>query len=164
MGNWALRGAVQAMRTFVGNNIPPLFDEVILAGADEDDDTLQHGHKVGPLLRGCRRMTVYYNHQDLALKASDYAMGNPDRLGRSGPCLTPECPQKVSVVNVSAHIIRDAKGQNAWTCDPTGHQYFRNNARVRQDIVQVLGGKLDDDFLSAKERRRNDGGTYWRLE
>src|SRR3546814_5030215 len=80
MGNWALRGAVQAMRTFVGNNIPPLFDEVILAAADEDDDTLQMGHKVGPLLRGCRRVTVYYNHQDLALKASDYAMGNPDRL------------------------------------------------------------------------------------
>src|SRR3546814_10842584 len=71
MGNWALRGAVQAMRTFVGNNIPPLFDEVILAAADEDDDTLQMGHKVGPLLRGCRRVTVYYNHQDLALKASD---------------------------------------------------------------------------------------------
>src|SRR3546814_5903613 len=59
MGNWALRGAVQAMRTFVGNNIPPLFDEVILAAADEDDDTLQMGHKVGPLLRGCRRVTVY---------------------------------------------------------------------------------------------------------
>src|SRR3546814_1767851 len=83
MGNWALRGAVQAMRTFVGNNIPPLFDEVILAGADEDDDTLQCGYKIGPLLRGCRRVTVYYNHQDLSLKASDYAMGNPDRLGRS---------------------------------------------------------------------------------
>ena len=164
MGNWALRGAVQAMRTFVGNNIPPLFDEVILAAADEDDDTLQLGHKVAPLLRGCRRMTVYYNHQDLALKASDYAMGNPDRLGRSGPCLTPECPQKVSVVNVATHIIRDARGPNAWTCDPTGHQYFRNNARVRQDIVQVLGGKLDDDFLADKERRRNDGGSYWRLE
>jgi esterase/lipase superfamily enzyme len=41
MGNWALRGAVQGMRTFVGNNIPPLFDEVILAAADEDDDTLE---------------------------------------------------------------------------------------------------------------------------
>src|SRR3546814_9799784 len=152
MGNWALRGAVQAMRTFVGNNIPPLFDEVILAGADEDDDTLQCGYKIGPLLRGCRRVTVYYNHQDLSLKASDYAMGNPDRLGRSGPCLTPQCPDKVSVVNVSTKIIWEMKGPNAWTCDPTGHQYFRNNARVRQDTCAVLGGKLDDDFLRDKER------------
>src|SRR3546814_15278175 len=79
-------------RSFVGNNIPPLFDEVILAGADEDDDTLQCGYKIGPLLRGCRRVTVYYNHQDLSLKASDYAMGNPDRPGRSGPSLAPQCP------------------------------------------------------------------------
>src|SRR3546814_19520348 len=89
-----------------------------------DLDTLQMGHKVGPLLRGCRRVTVYYNHQDLALKASDYAMGNPDRLGRSGPCVTPECPNKVSVVNVAAKIIWEAKGPNAWTCDPPGHQYL----------------------------------------
>lgn len=164
MGNWALRGAVQAMRTFVGNNIPPLFDEVVLAAADEDDDTLQAGHKVAPLLRGCRRLTVYYNHQDLALKASDYAMGNPDRLGRSGPSAEAELSGKVAVVNVAPKVIWEAKGANAWTADPTGHQYFRNNARVRQDIVQVLQGRLDEDFVAAKERRRNDFGTYLRLQ
>src|SRR3546814_13950311 len=56
------------------------------------------------------------------------------------------------------------KGPNAWTCDPTGHQCFRNNARVRQDACEVLGGKLDDDFLRDKERRRNDSGTFWRIE
>jgi len=164
MGNWALRGAVQAMRTFVGNNIPPLFDEVILVAADEDDDTLHSNYTIAPLLRGCRRVTVYYNHQDSALKASDIAMGNPDRLGRSGPCLTPQCPSKVSVVNVSPKVVWEAKGAGAWTADPTGHQYFRNNARVRQDILQVLDGKLDEDFVTAKERRRNDVGDYWRLE
>lgn len=164
MGNWALRGAVQAMRTFVGNNIPPLFDEVILAAADEDDDTLQATHKIAPLLRGSRRLTVYYNHQDLALKASDYAMGNPDRLGRSGPRGEAGLPGKVSVVNVAPKVIWGAKGANAWTADPTGHQYFRNNARVRQDIVQVLQGKLDEDLVAEKQRRKNDLGDYWRLE
>jgi esterase/lipase superfamily enzyme len=167
MGNWALRGAVQAMRTFVGNNIPPLFDEVILAAADEDDDTLHLSHKVAPLLRGCRRLTVYYNHQDLALKASDCAMGNPDRLGRSGPG-GPGGPEplskKVSVVNVSPRIVWEAKGASAWTADPTGHQYFRNNTRVRKDLLQVLGGKLDEEFAADKERRKNDFGDYWRLE
>ncbi len=164
MGNWALRGAVQAMRTFVGNNIPPLFDEVILAAADEDDDTLQATHKVAPLLRGCRRLTVYYNHQDLALKASDYAMGNPDRLGRSGPRGEPGLSDKVSVINVAPKVTWEARGASAWAADPTGHQYFRNNARVRQDIVQVLQGKLDEDFIRAKERRKNDFGDYLRLE
>ncbi|MEQ8356663.1 MAG: alpha/beta hydrolase [Kiloniellaceae bacterium] len=163
MGNWALRGAVQAMRTYVGNNIPPLFDEVVLIAADEDDDTLQTGHKIAPILRGCRRTTVYYNHQDLALKASDYAMGNPDRLGRSGPDADAELPNKVAVVNVSPSIIRAAKGANAWQADPSGHQYYRNNPRVRQDLVQVLHGKLDEDFLEEGQRRGNDFGGYWRL-
>ncbi len=164
MGNWALRGAVQAMRTYVGNNIPPLFDEVILIAADEDDDTLHAGHKIAPILRGCRRTTVYYNHQDLALKASDYAMGNPDRLGRSGPRGTGELSAKVAVVNVSPKIIWDAKGANAWQRDVSGHQYYRNNPRVRQDMVQVLQGKLDEDFATEKQRRKNDFGDYWRLE
>jgi esterase/lipase superfamily enzyme len=163
MGNWALRGAVQAMRTYVGNNIPPLFDEVILIAADEDDDTLQANHKIAPILRGSRRVTVYYNHQDLALKASDYAMGNPDRLGRSGPEPSEELSRKIAVINVSPKIVYDAKGANAWQADPSGHQYYRNNPRVRQDMVQVLQGKLDEDFLEDGERRENDFGDYWRL-
>lgn len=164
MGNWALRGAVQAMRTFVGNNIPPLLDEVILIAADEDDDTLQANHKIAPILRGCRRLTVYYNHQDLALKASDYAMGNPDRLGRSGPEPEKDLSRKVSVVNVSPSIVRAAKGATAWQADPSGHQYYRNNPRVRQDMVQVLQGRLDEDFLEAGERRENDFGGHWRVD
>ncbi len=163
MGNWAIRGAVQAMRTFVGDNIPPLLDEVILTAADEDDDTVQARHKIAPLLRGCRRLTVYYNHQDLALKASDYAMGNPDRLGRSGPRRKADLSDKVAVVNVAPKIIWESKGANAWAADPTGHQYFRNNARVRQDMVEVLNGKLDEEFLEKRERRVNDIGSYWRL-
>ena len=164
MGNWALRGAVQAMRTYVGNNIPPLFDEVILIAADEDDDTLQANHKIAPILRGCRRTTVYYNHQDLALKGSDYAMGNPDRLGRSGPEEDAALSKKVSVVNVSPKIIYEAKGASAWQRDPSGHQYYRNNPRVRQDMVQVLQGKLDEDFLDEGQRRENDFNDYWRLD
>ena len=164
MGNWALRGAVQGMRTYVGNNIPPLFDEVILIAADEDDDTLQENHKAAPILRGCRRATVYYNHMDLALKASDYAMGNPDRLGRSGPKPSGSLPSKVSVVNVSPKIIRDTEeGAEPWQLDLSGHQYYRNNPRVRQDMIQVLHGKLDEDFAAEGERRQNDFGTYWRL-
>ena len=155
MGNWALRGAVQAMRTYVGYNIPPLFDEVLLMAADEDDDTLALSHKMAPLLRGSRRVTVYYNHQDLALKASDVAMGNPDRLGRSGPKDVHQ-GAKVVPVNVSPAVEWDTSG---WTRDETGHQYYRSNKAVRDDVVQVLAGKLDSDV---KGRKWKDG-KFWRL-
>jgi len=156
MGNWALRGAVQAMRTFVGDNIPPLFEEVLLVAADEDDDTLTDPKKMAQIARGCRRVTVYYNQQDLALKSSDVAMGNPDRLGRSGPQNRPGLQAKIVPVNVSPAIIREATGPQSWTQDETGHQYYRNNAVVRADLVQVLQGKLDIDGRIKRE-------DYYRL-
>jgi hypothetical protein len=31
-------------------------------------------------------------------------------------------------------------------------------------MVQVLSGRLDEDFVNAKERRRNDFGDFWRLD
>lgn len=145
MGNWTLRGAVQSMRTFVGDNIPPLFNEVMLMAADEDADTLADGKKLAPILRGCHRLTVYFNQQDLALKASDVAMGNPDRLGRSGPKGIDGLPGKIVPVNVSPVIIRDAPAA-PWTEDKTGHQYYRNNDVVRNDVLQVLNGLLDSDI------------------
>ena len=158
MGNWALSGAIQSMRTFVGSNIPPLFDEVLLMAADEDADTLADAKKMGPLLRGCRRVTVYYNQQDLALKASDVAMGNPDRLGRSGPAGTPERPEKVCAVNVSPTIQWEGKEDEPWTGDETGHQYYRNNEIVLKDAAQVLDGLLDPDIAGRTKR-----DAYYRL-
>ncbi|MBL29371.1 MAG: hypothetical protein CMM50_17710 [Rhodospirillaceae bacterium] len=158
MGNWALRGAVQYMKTFVGENIPPLFDEVILIAADEDDDTLGQGYKLAPLLRGSRRVTVYYNHQDWALKASDWAMGNPDRLGRSGPKGAAGVPVKVEPVNVSRKILWDAPAGEKWQEDDTGHQYYRNNPRVRLDLLDVLDGV--DARLIAGRQPAEDGGGF----
>lgn len=148
MGNWALRGAVQSMRPFVGEKIPPLFEEVLLIAADEDEDALGHDHKLAPILGACRRVTVYHNVQDAALKASDWAMGNADRLGRSGP-LDPGSlpPNKVARVNVAPAILWDVKAKkDAWQEDDSGHQYYRNNPKVRTDILQVLGGTLDEDI------------------
>lgn len=158
MGNWVLRGGIGHMRTFVGDNIPPLFDEVILTAADEDDDTLTAPKKLAPLLRGCRRVTVYYNQQDLALKASDVAMGNPDRLGLSGPLRPDTLPAKIAAINVSPAILRNLTGDRAWEDDPTGHQYFRNNAVVRADMLHVMTGALDEDIPN---RSRRPG--WWRL-
>ncbi len=159
MGNWALRGAVQAMKTFVGNNIPPIFNEVILTAADEDHDTLSKSHKIAPLLGGCRRITVYHNAQDAALKASDTAMGNPDRLGRSGPDRSFDMPAKVTAVNAAPAIMWERNGAPAWQEDDTGHQYYRNNPVVRRDMQAVLASTADEDI-----KNRSAIETGYRLE
>lgn len=159
MGAWALQGAVQFMRTFVGDNIPPIFDEVILTAADEDDDTLVEPRKLAPILRGCRRLTVYFNHQDWALKASDWAMGNPDRLGRSGPRDRPALPAKVDCVNVSPAILWQPPAGAAWQGDESGHQYYRNNPTVRADMLEVLDGM---DRFAARQPAGDGGGFVLR--
>src|SRR5690606_24077684 len=143
MGNWALRGAVQSMRTFVGNNIPPLFGEVLLMAADEDNDTLNEGHKIAPLLRGCKRVSVYCNRLDQALKASDTAMGNPDRLGGTGPKDLPPLRPKVTEISVASAIDENV--------DPTGHQYYRSNQVVRRDMLAVLSGQADGEIVGRLE-------------
>ncbi len=159
MGNWVLRGGVQYARTFVGDNTPPLLDEVCLMAADEDHDTLSKGYKLQPILRGCSRLTVYYHGRDLALKASDYAMGNPDRLGLSGADEAESLPKKVSLVNVGPAIYWDPPSrQRDWQEDDSGHQYYRNNDIVRDDVVQLLAGAADDE-IPGRERREGE----WRI-
>ena len=162
MGNWALRGAIQSMRTFVGDNIPPLFDQVILIAADEDDDTLSQPKKLQPILRGAGRVSVYYNNGDIALKGSDWAMGNPDRLGRSGPERADDPSAKIVPVNTAPVIITDDEVSDDetghfetyedWERDLTGHQYYRNNRHVRDDILQVLRGVPNDQIVGRSPR------------
>jgi len=159
MGAWALRGAIQGMRTFVGDNIPPVFNEVMITAGDEDHDALALNYKLMPILRGCQRLTVYYNVQDLALKASDVAMGNPDRLGRAGPDGRASLPEKVVPVNVSAAIHwKPDLGLQDWEVDDTGHQYYRNNKVVRDDLIQILKGVSTGDIQGRIKR-----DDYWRV-
>lgn len=158
MGNHCLRAGIQSMLDEVGEAVPSLFDQVVLTAADDDDTTLSDPRGLAPLAKACRRITVYYNNQDLALKASD-AIGNPDRLGQAGPEGARSLPRKIVPVNVSPVIKRPQQGAPAhWTDDPTGHQYYRNNDVVRDDVLKVLAGDLDEDIPN---RTRRD--TYWRL-
>lgn len=132
MGNYATRHAVQAVAASAGNNIRRLFDQVLLMAADEDDDALEQEFKLVPLTRMCKRVSVYINPDDVALVISDTTKGNCDRLGAGGPRNSWAVPDKVSVVNVEkALVFRD---------DGTGHQYYRLNAKVRDDVLRVLAG------------------------
>lgn len=132
MGNYALRWALQSVRKSAGKRLRRLLDQVVLFAADEDDDAFEHAHKLYDLPDLCRRVTIYHNDADAALVVSDLTKGNPDRLGAGGPRNSRALPNKVSVVNCEP-VMRLRQ-------DPTGHQYYRVNETVRQDVIAVLKG------------------------
>ena len=137
MGNYALRWAVQAIKS-QGTSLRRLVDEALLFAADEDDDAFELDYKLQPLVDLARRVTVYCNADDKALVVSDVTKNNPDRLGASGPRNSRALPDKVSVVRVEP-VLKFAD-------DATGHQYYRCNLRVRDDALAVFKGSASTDI------------------
>lgn len=136
MGNWALRWATQSLDSFNGGNIPQLFNQIALMAADEDEDTFSHHEKLQPILGVCNRISVYCNMYDLALTASDWIMGNPDRLGAWGPANPKSLPDKLTTISTAAVVDPVADGEQ--------HQYYRMSREVRRHLLQVLKGVGDD--------------------
>lgn len=142
MGSYALRWALQGIKSSTGNNLRRLLEQIILFAADEDDDAFELDYKFQSLPDMARRVTVYHNPGDKTLVVSDLTKGNPDRLGASGPRNSRALPDKVSVVNCESVIhFKD---------DPTGHQYYRLDETVKQDVIAVLNGKEPQDIKTRK--------------
>jgi len=142
MGSYALRHALQSIKSSAGNYIRRLLDQIILFAADEDDDSFELDYKFQPLPEMARRVSVYHNAGDKALLVSDVTKSNPDRLGASGPRNTRLLPDKVSVINC-APVLN-------WTKDPTGHNYYLINATVKKDVIAVLAG-MDPNDIATRE-------------
>ncbi len=143
MGNHALQAAVE--RFFADGPPPSLFDEVILAAADEVATTLERPDHAGLFrLRDlARRISVYYSHRDVAMAASLVANGNV-RLGFDA------MPHKADGVLfpltqfrwVDCTAVFDLIGQDLLPLDAS-HQYYRRSKTVRADIALVMA----DDSL-----------------
>ena len=130
MGAYALRHAVQGMRREVGDDLPRLFDEILLIAADEDADAFEHDHKLALLPRLGRRVTVYHNREDIPLAISDLTKGNPDRLGGDGPAHPHLLPAKVTVVDCT-DVVEGFQE----------HRYHNNNEIVKAEIRSILNPK-----------------------
>jgi esterase/lipase superfamily enzyme len=142
MGNYALRWALQGIKSTAGSNLRRLLEQVLLFAADEDDDAFEFDYKLQPLSDMARRVTVYHNADDTALITSDVTKGNPDRLGAGGPRNSRALPDKVSVVNCEPVINRRE--------DSLGHNYDRLNNTVRQDVLAVLKGSEPQNIKTRK--------------
>jgi len=139
MGNYMLGGAVEML--FRGGAAPatPLFDEVVLAAADEVSTTFTapNGGRLANLWRLGREITVYYNNDDIMMALSHLA--NQDyRLGYDGP------PNAADTGFFSTNVYEfvNCTGVNDYISGEVdrSHQYYRQSPTVRKDILATLGG------------------------
>lgn len=135
MGNYALRHAVQGLRSLQGDDaLKPIFDNACLMAADEDDDALEpeRPEKLGLLTRIARRIHVYHSSDDHALTISDRTKLNPDRLGYAGPRSFSGLSTRITAIDC-ALVDR--------TLFPhLNHQYYRLRPEAIRDVSAVLSG------------------------
>jgi esterase/lipase superfamily enzyme len=132
MGCYALRQGLQAALAKDPRSLTRLFDQILLAAPDEDDDAFERDDKLKPLPGLGRQVTVYHNPHDRALLVSDTTKTNPDRLGSDGPRLIDMLPKKVVVVD--CQVV--AKGADSLV----EHTYYIHSRAVSRDIAAVMGG------------------------
>jgi esterase/lipase superfamily enzyme len=139
MGNYALQGAVQWWFDNRGSD-DLMFDETILAAADEVDDTFErkNGGRLSKLPKLAKRITVYYSRKDVAMYVSTTLNLNA-RLGFDGP----DDMRNQTVYPTSKFRIVDCTEVRDFNLiDPPDatHQYYRRSNIVRADIAVVMGG------------------------
>lgn len=132
MGNQVLQAMAGALeeRFPGGQDLKPLFHEIILTGADVDEDAFENSSfKSLPLLG--KRINVYYGNDDVVLKSSEGIHGK-SRLGQRGP--SGNFPQGVYFANTTLinDTIKTMLGQE--------HMHFMYNQKVISDISGVLKG------------------------
>ena len=154
MGNWALRHAVQALALLdSGSRLEPLFDNVLLMAADEDDDAFERNDKLKPLLKLARRIHVYHSSDDLSLVISDRLKFNPDRLGYDGPRDISKIDKRI--ISVDCENVDDTEVAHV------NHQYYRRRPEVISDVRHVLAGMRPG---SIPGRIEIQSGRHYRIQ
>lgn len=154
MGVYALRHAVQQIKTIMGQaRLPRIIDNAFLMAADEDADTLELNHKLGPMLELARRVHVYHAVNDRALIVSDKTKFNPDRLGEHGPKMFSTLINRVHAIDCSQ--VSDTKLTHG------RHQYYRLIPEVIADVRAVLAEEQPDQI---KGREEIEPGRRYRIK
>lgn len=137
MGNYVLRHGLQALCAKDRNRVVRVFNEIILAAPDEDEDAFEHDEKLKFLPSLGHRVTVYHNARDRALLVSDKTKANPDRLGSGGPRMLDMLPRKVAIVDCSR--VAPTGGDKL-----SEHSYYINCPLVTSDLLATLQGELPE--------------------
>ena len=142
MGAYVLRQGLQALIAKDADGLVRIFDQILLAAPDEDDDAFEQDSKLKPLPKLGRQVTVYFNPWDRALVISDKTKGNPDRLGSDGPRLIDMLPKKVVLVDCR-NVAGDADAL-------VQHSYYARSRAMAFDIGSVLAG-MDAESIGNRD-------------
>jgi len=137
MGNYALQGAIQWWFANRGS-AEIIFDEVILAAADEIFDTFKrpNGGRMSDLPQLANRISIYHSRKDVAMYLSS-TVNLSVRLGFDGP----DGKKDQSLYPAGKFRIIDTTEVEDY--DPVNpidatHQYYRRSKIVRADIAKLL--------------------------
>lgn len=138
MGNWALQAAVESWFAH-GNGDALLFDEALLAAADEIYNTfdfLPFG-RLSALNRLARRISIYASQADDVLKISMALNLGAQRLGQDGPYDASDTTR----FPPATYREVDCTGFRDYDIDlASSHQYYRRSPGVRTDIANTMAG------------------------
>jgi esterase/lipase superfamily enzyme len=140
MGNWALQAAVESWFAH-GNGDAFLFDEIVLAAADEIYNSFDYlpAGRLSALQRLGTRISLYVSERDDVLKISMAINLGAKRLGQDGAHdrnnTTRFPPAKYRTV--------DCGGFNDYQVDlASSHQYYRRSPAVRTDIANAMARRV----------------------
>ena len=115
----------------ITGDLPKLFGQIFMAGADEDPDAFQDELKLRRLPEVASRVTCYYNPNDLFTGISRFSKHPPKRIGNSGPARLVDLAH-LDIVDC-ARVIDPAT-------DGFGQFYARTNDIVARDMVLSMCG------------------------
>ncbi|MBL8763713.1 MAG: alpha/beta hydrolase [Phycisphaerae bacterium] len=150
---------VEAIRGMKNTGNTPIFEHLVLAAADVDQDIFYHVN-LDDVRRCSRHTTIYVNREDLALSIASWLRLRQPRLGQyslgQGPFIARQgegVAGRIETIDVTAV-----------SSDPLGHAYFREDDEVISDLRMLLatGRSASDRGLSLVSPTR-DRGAYWQV-
>lgn len=136
MGNWALQAAMGAWFA-QGPGPIELFDEALLAAADEESTSFDHlpAGRLSALDRLARRISIYHSTGDKVLDVLSETLNHKQRLGQRGPAGFPNADRFPE----STYRVVDCSGFTDYerTFQAT-HQYYRRSEGVRAQIARAM--------------------------
>jgi esterase/lipase superfamily enzyme len=136
MGNWALQAAVESWFSH-GNGAAELFDEAILAAADEQFDSFEFPMpgRLSGLTSLARYVSVLYSQADAVLAFSEVVNHGMPRLGQGGPHNRADAAE---FPLATFRMIDCTNYQDYPFGVASSHQYYRRSPSARRDIISVL--------------------------